>query len=102
MTAFLREARGQTWQSIPVFAFYTRDLEYLYHYQEFPAVYHKDRVVNDHIRAPRPGETAEQAFERGNAEFALIQAAPIFRVWADAAVDEIISALHRRMLLGEV
>jgi len=102
MGAFLKEGRGHTWQSIPVIAFFTKDLDYLYHYTEFPAIYEKDRVVNGHLRAQRAGETTEEALARGNREFADLQASPMFRVWADAAVNEIISALHRRMLLGVV
>src|SRR5436309_12678371 len=56
MAEVLNEKNGQTWQSIPVAVFYKRDLEYLSHYIEYPAIYHKDRLVG-HIRAPRPGET---------------------------------------------
>ena len=59
MAEFLNDKNGQTWQSIPVAVFYTKDLEYLYHYTEFPAIYLKDRLVSGHIRAPRPGETKE-------------------------------------------
>jgi thiol-disulfide isomerase/thioredoxin len=102
MAEFLNEKNGQTWQSIPVAVFYTKGLEYLYHYTEFPAVYEKDRIVYGHIRAPRPGETPEQTKARVEREFPALQASPFFRVWANAAVDEIISALHRRLLLGKV
>src|SRR5712692_5078437 len=45
MAEFLNHKNGETWQSIPVCAFYTRDLEYLYRYQEYPAIYEKDRIV---------------------------------------------------------
>ncbi|PYO26652.1 MAG: hypothetical protein DMD86_19420, partial [Candidatus Rokuibacteriota bacterium] len=68
MAEFLNEKNGQTWQSIPVAVFYTRDLGYLYHYVEYPAIYHKDRLVNAHIRAPRPGETPEATRERAERE----------------------------------
>ena len=44
-TQFLNHKGGQTYQSIPVCAFYTRDLEYLYHFTEYAAIYDKDRVV---------------------------------------------------------
>src|SRR5215813_3524518 len=33
---FLRERGGQTYQSVPVAVFYTRDFRYLYHYIEMP------------------------------------------------------------------
>jgi hypothetical protein len=99
MAEFLNHKNGDTWQSIPVCAFYTGDLDYLYHYTEYPAIYEKDRLVG-RIRAARSGETAEQTLERSNREFAALQTSEFFRIWASAAVDEIVSALHRRLLLG--
>jgi hypothetical protein len=99
MAEFLNDKNGRTWQSIPVAVFYTRDLKYLYHYTEYPAIYHKDAVVG-RIRAARPGETPEQAGQRGNREFMALQGSPFFKIWACAGVDEIISALHERMVLG--
>jgi len=101
MAEFLNHKNGQTWQSIPVCVFYTRDLDYLYHYTEYPAIYHKDSLVVGHIRAPRPGETREETRARTDREFGELQASPFFRIWACAAADEIISALHRRLILGK-
>jgi len=100
MAEFLNDKNGQTWQSIPVAVFYTADLQYLYHYTEFPAIYHKDRLVAGHIRAPRPGESPEETRARADREFTALQQSPFFRLWASAAVDEIISALHRRLVVG--
>lgn len=100
MAEFLNEKDDQVYQSIPVIVFYTRDLGYLCHYIEFPAIYHKDAIVYGHIRAPRPGETREQTAARGDREFAALQASPFFKLWASAAVDDWLSALHRRRLLG--
>ena len=99
MAEFLNEKNGQTWQSIPVAVFYTKDLEYLYHYVEYPAIYHKDRVVAQ-IRAARPGESKEDTRTRGDREFMELQQSPFFRVWARAGVDEILSALHERLVVG--
>src|SRR3989449_5661117 len=62
MAEFLNHKAGQTWQSIPVAVFYTKELQYLYHYTEYPAIYHKDRVVA-HIRAARGGRE-----QRGDSE----------------------------------
>jgi thioredoxin family protein len=101
MAEFLNEKNAQTWQSIPVAVFYTRDLEYLYHYVEYPAIYHKDRVTG-HIRSPKPGETAEQGRERGNREFFALQDSPFFQLWACAGVDEMLSALHERLVVGSL
>jgi thiol-disulfide isomerase/thioredoxin len=102
MAEFLNRKDGVTYQSIPVCVFYTRDLEYLYHFTEYPAIYDKDRVVMANIRAPKPGETPEQTRARADREFGELLASPFFQIWASAAVDEIVSALHRRLLLGAV
>jgi broad specificity phosphatase PhoE len=99
MEEFLNHKNGNTWQSIPVCVFYTKDMEYLYHYQEYPAIYHKDPVVAK-IREPQPGESAADAAARTGPLFQALQDSPFFGVWACAAVDEMISALHRRLLLG--
>jgi thiol-disulfide isomerase/thioredoxin len=99
MAEFLNDKNGRTWQSIPVAVFYTKDLKYLYHYVEFPAIYHKDSVVG-RIRGARPGETPEQTSERSNREFTALQQSPFFKIWACAGVDEIVSALHERLVLG--
>jgi thioredoxin family protein len=100
MAEFLNEKKGQTWQSVPVAVFYTGDLRYLYHYIEYPKIYDKDRLVYGHIRLPRPGETPDATGARVEREFAALQASPFFRIWASAAVDEILSALHERLVLG--
>jgi len=102
MARFMNVKNGQAWQSIPVAAFYTKDLEYLYHYTEYPAIYHKDRLVNEYIRAPRPGETPAQTRERAAREFMALQQSPFFRIWASAGVDEILSALHERLTVGSL
>ena len=102
MAEFLNDKNGRTWQSIPVAVFYTRDLKYLYHYTEYPAIYHKDRIVYDHIRAARPGETPQQTRERGNREFTALQQSPFFRIWACAGIDEILTTLHERLTLGSL
>jgi hypothetical protein len=100
MTPFLNHKNGGTFQSIPVAAFFTEDGRYLYHFTEYAAIYEKDRVVMNHIRAPKPGETPEQTAQRGNREFGELVGGPMWRIWASAAVDEIVSALHRRQVLG--
>jgi Thioredoxin len=101
MSQFLNHKNGQTWQSIPIVAFFTRRMELLCHYIEYPAIYHKDRVVGS-LRTPRPGEAKEQAQERGNREFMELQGSPFFRVWACAGVDEMLSMLHERIRVGSL
>jgi hypothetical protein len=102
MAEFLNEKNGQTWQSIPVAVFYTKALEYLYHYTEYPGIYHKDRLVVGRIRAPRPGEAPAETQARGDREFMALQESPFFRIWACAGVDEILSALHERLVMGSL
>ena len=101
VTPFLRTRDGQTFQSIPIAAFFTRDFQHLYTYTEFPAIYHKDRVVGA-IRAPKPGEGKDQAMERGLNDFFAFQETPIFAMWRSAAADEIISMLHERLRVGSL
>jgi len=93
MNEFLREQDGQTYQSIPVVVFYTGAMAYLYHFTERPAIYHPDRLSAP-MRAPRPGETEAETWERFMREWAALQQSPFFQVWAFAALDEMLSALH--------
>src|SRR6058998_1739207 len=99
MAEFLNTKNGQTWQSIPVAVFYTKNLEHIYHYTEYPAIYLKDQVVGD-LRGARPGESKDETQKRGDREFTELQQSPFFRIWACACVDEILSALHRKVVLG--
>jgi hypothetical protein len=85
-----------------VCVFYTSELAYLYHFTEYPAIYDKDRLVVQNIRAPRQGESPEQTRARSDREFGELLSSPFFRVWASATVDEMISALHRKAVLGLV
>jgi thiol-disulfide isomerase/thioredoxin len=101
MAEFLNEKNGQRWQSIPVVVFYTKTLEHLCHYVEYPAIYHKDRVVG-HLRGPRPGETPEATKTRGNRLFFELLDSPFFHVWQGAAVDEMLSMLHERLVVGSL
>ena len=101
MAEFLNVKNGQSWQSIPVVVFYTKALEYLCRYVEYPAIYHKDRVVG-HLRAPRPGETEDETRKRGERLFFELLDSPFFHVWQCAAVDEMLSMLHERLVVGSL
>jgi hypothetical protein len=101
LTPFLREKDGETFLSIPVVAFFTRDFELLYRYLEFPAIYHKDRL-RGRFGVPQPGESPEQTRKRSEEDYAAMLASPIFDVWADAAIDEMISMLHERLVVGSL
>ena len=100
MNEFLHERDGQTFQSIPVAAFFTRDFEYLYHYTEFPRLYHKERLAGA-MQVPRPGETQDEAWPRFIRDWGALQQSPFWWLWASAAIDEILSALHEQQLIKE-
>jgi len=97
---FLNEKDGQTFQSVPVAVFFTKDFEPLYRYIEFPAIYHKMRIA-EAMQVARPGESRERAWDRFIRDWrALQEESPFFRMWASAAVDEMLSALHERLVVG--
>ncbi len=98
MLEFMNRKNGGEWASIPVAVFYTKDLRELHRYIEYPAIYHKDRI-RGHMQAQRPGEAADEAKARDRKDFLAMQQSPFFDVWAAAAVDEVLSALHEKLLL---
>jgi len=97
VNAYANEKNGRRFASIPVAVFFTRDFTELYRYVEYPAIYHKDRMIG-HLRAARAGETDEQAKARGGRDIATLLDSPFFDVWAGAAIAEILSALHERVV----
>jgi hypothetical protein len=62
-------------------------------------MYHKDRL-RGRMQAARPGESTEQTRDRYAREFSALQASPFFDIWASAMVDEILSAVHERLVLA--
>jgi len=95
----LNEKDGRTFQSVPAAAFLTKDFEALYRYFEFPAIYHKMRLA-EAMQVAKPGESREQAWDRFIRNWGALQESPFFPMWASAAVDEMLSALHERMIVG--
>lgn len=94
---YANEKNGQRFASIPVAVFFTRDFQELHRYIEYPAIYHKDRIVGQ-LRTPRGGEAPEQTAARAGAEVGRLLASPFFDLWAHAGIAEILSALHERLL----
>jgi len=99
MLEFLNTKNGGEWASLPVAVIYTKDFQELHRYFEYPAIYDKDRV-RGHQQAARPGESEEQRKERDGREFLAMQRSPFFDIWASAGIDEILSALHEKRVLG--
>ena len=52
-----------------------------------------------HLRAARAGEDADQAKQRGGREIGELLESPFFDVWASAGIDQIVSALHERVVV---
>jgi hypothetical protein len=78
--------------------FFTKDFVELYRYVEYPAIYHKDRVIGS-LRAARAGESEDQAKARGGRDIATLLESPFFDVWAQAGIAQILSALHERLVV---
>jgi hypothetical protein len=100
MLEFMNKKNGEEWASVPVAVIYTKDFQELYRHIEYPAIYNKDRI-RARQQAARPGETEAQTKERGVREFLALQRSPFFDLWASAAIAEILSALHERVVAGE-
>jgi len=96
VNAYANEKNGQRWASVPVAVFFTKDFGELYRYVEYPAIYRKDRLIG-HLRTARAGETPEQAQARAGREIGVLLESPVYDVWAQAAIAEILSALHERL-----
>jgi len=101
MAQFLRKREGETFQSIPIGAFYTKNFEHLYTYMEFPQIYRKDRV-RPALSTQTPGESKDEFAKRSLSEFFAFQQSPFFQLYASAAVDEIIAMLHERLRVGSL
>ena len=97
---FMNNKDGGEWASVPVAVFYTNDFQELHRHIEYPAIYHKDRI-RGHQQAARPGETEEQTKERDRREFVTLQGSPFFDLWASAGIDEVLSALHEKRVVGD-
>ena len=100
MLEFMNKKNGGEWASVPVAVVYTREFQELCRYIEYPAIYNKDRI-RARQQAARPGETGAQTKDRAIREFMALQSSPFFDLWASAAIGEILSALHERLVAGE-
>jgi len=96
---YANEKNGQKFATVPVAVFFDRDFNELYRYIEYPAIYHKDRVIG-HLRTPRAGESDDAMKTRAGGAIGVLLESPFYDVWARAAVEEILSALHERVILS--
>jgi hypothetical protein len=96
---FLNEKDGQAFQSVPVGVFLTGDFEALYCYFELPAIYHETHLA-EAMQVAKPGENRERAWNRFIRDWGALQDSPFYQLWASAAVDEMLSGLHERIVVG--
>jgi hypothetical protein len=99
VNAYANEKNGERFATVPVAVFFAKDFTELYRYVEFPAIYHKARVIGS-IRAARGGESPAEAAARAGRDINALFESPFFDLWASAAIDEIVSALHERLTVG--
>jgi len=52
------------------------------------------------MQVAKPGENREQAWDRFIRDWRALQESPFLPIWASAAVDEMVSALHERIVVG--
>jgi hypothetical protein len=97
--AYANEKNGERFATVPVAVFFDRALNELHRYIEYPAIYHKARLIG-HLRSARDGETQDEARQRGGRQIGELLESPFFDVWARAGVNEILSALHERVTVG--
>jgi hypothetical protein len=99
VNAYANEKNGEKFATVPVAVFFAKDFTELYRYIEYPAIYHKARVIG-HLRAARTGESDDEAKTRAGRDINALLESPFFDVWAGAAIDEMLSALHERLTVG--
>ena len=97
--AYANEKGGERFATVPVAVFFDTSFNELYRYIEFPAIYHKARLMG-HLRAAREGENPDEAKQRGGRQIGELLESPFFELWARAAISEIVSALHERVVVG--
>ncbi len=86
MLAYMNEKDGKRFATVPVAVFFDRDFNELYRYIEYPAIFHKAKIFG-HLR-------------KTGGDIGAVFTSPFFDVWADAAIDEILSAVHERLMVG--
>ena len=96
---FPRDGQKQTFQTVPTVVFLTKAFEVLYTYFEFPAIYRKTEPAR-RLGVPASRENREKEWERFIRDWGALQESPFWQVWTSAAVDEILSALLERLVVG--
>src|SRR5260370_17215879 len=83
---FANEKNGQKFATVPVAVFFDRNFNEIHRYIEYPAIYHKERVIG-HLRAARAGEDADQAKQRGGRPIGELLPSPFFHASPPPPLD---------------
>jgi hypothetical protein len=89
---------GGEFESIPVVVFYTKDLEYIAHWIERPALANEQmgELAPMYVRMRKPDKTPEEA-EAAKREYIAFQNGPIWGGWRQETIKEVIRLLEARI-----
>jgi len=89
---------GGEFESIPVAVFYTKDLEYITHFTERPALANDQmkELVPMYARLRKPDKTPEEA-EAAKQEYIDFQNGPVWGGWRQETIKEVIRMLQERV-----
>ena len=85
-------------ESIPVAVFYTKDLKYIAHWIERPALANEQmpQLAPMYARLRKPDKTPEEA-EQAKQEYIAFQNGPIWSGWRQATIKEVIALLREKL-----
>jgi thiol-disulfide isomerase/thioredoxin len=88
---------GGEFESIPTTVFYTKDMEYIWHFIERPAKANAEmrEMAPMYARMRKPDKTPEEA-EAAKREYVAFQNGPIWGGWRDATIKEVIELLDEK------
>jgi hypothetical protein len=88
---------GGEFESIPVAVFYTKDMEYIGHFIERPAMANQQmhELAPMYARMRKPDKTPEEA-EAAKKEYIAFQNGPIWGGWRQETIKEVIRLLEER------
>ena len=101
MAEFLNRRDGETFQSIPIVAFYSKDFQQLYRYTEFPPS--TARTASAPPRPDRRPARPRRPGRRGASERSpRCWPRRFHEVWRSAALDEWTAMLYERLRVGSL